>query len=593
MSDDDSFLPGSGAWKARSIDHDRSQGSPVDAEPAYLPPGSESLTRDGQGSESPAATLPSATGGPQSRSAPTGGTVEPAQASSHAPGHLAPRDPLDLGQRLASITRAGGLVELPPDFGDAGGLWLTIGSTSPFEVLLLDWRQAESITQEVVARHRNLLHGFWGETLRSMSQGAARISILKKYGGEHESDRLVQSYPGRIDSAFHRISTLRGIAEAHQEIVREIWAVTLAALDLMLDAFLVDQVLQPEEVKALFGKSDAAKVPREVVAEHLYRRIVEAGLTRDGGAVAGSLEEQLFSGAWRHPSRRVAVRPPEPDAAPLPRRRLLPALSVSAAVVGVLASAATLWMLRLGPFSTSTRGMDRAANLSGEQAEQDQSKPQGASIPLSSATLAASPTTAPSFASDSSERLARDREREAAVRAESERRTKAIAQAENARLESEAAAARARIAEGAEKVRQFLSAGSFSEARTLLAELSALASRLELADEAASLLALSDELRQAELAAGLSEVRKAERALQYEKLVKGIEDLIAAEKFPEAISNSKFMLNDAELPSELRTRVQELQERASRLLADLMNSAPVGKGTTRRARPARNPGGAP
>lgn len=235
--------------------------------------------------------------------------------------------PPALSDRLAAATLAGGLTELPADFGDTGGDWATVRSENSFEVLYLDYRRAERITPEIVSRHRELLQQFWREKLRSMSQGAARLAILKKYGGEHESDRLVRSYPELIENAYHRLSTRGGIEGTYQEIVIERQKLVFARIDEKLSDYLIDSELQPEEMTALLEFADREEMAREVVAAHVQDRIRAAGLVNEQPVSGATLEQQLLSTAWVHPSRR-AETPTVP--VPQPRSRMPLVLSLAA-----------------------------------------------------------------------------------------------------------------------------------------------------------------------------------------------------------------------------------------------------------------------
>jgi hypothetical protein len=179
----------------------------------------------------------------------------------------------------------------------------------------------------MVTRHRELLQQFWREKLRSMSQGAARVSILKRYGGEHESDRLVRSYPELIENAYHRLSTRGGIEETYRELVIKRQKMVFARIDEKLSDYLIDSELQPEEMTALLEFADREEVAREVVAAHVQDRIRAAGLVSEQPVSGATLEQQLLSTVWVHPSRRA--QPPIVLPAQ-PRSRMPIVLSVAA-----------------------------------------------------------------------------------------------------------------------------------------------------------------------------------------------------------------------------------------------------------------------
>lgn len=325
MPDTEGSLPASGAHDLRRVG--------AEPEEARLPPGA--VPRPG------GQIPPSAPGGTPVAGPATAATerIEPPAAATAAP-------PLSRAERIAAATRAGGLAALPASFGDTDGDWVTVRSENPFEVLYLDDHQAQQITPEIVSRHRELLQNFWREKLKSLSQGAARVAILRKYGGEHEAEALVRSYPGRIEDAYHRLSTFGGIEEEYRKIVTRQQKAFFARLDEKLTDFLVDSELQPQEIKALFELADREGVARELVAVRVQERVRAAGLVSDGDVSGTTLEQQLLSSSWAHPSRR-AQPPPAPS--PEPRIRMSPLLLFSLAVVLVLLIGAALAAYRMKP----------------------------------------------------------------------------------------------------------------------------------------------------------------------------------------------------------------------------------------------------
>lgn len=336
-------------------------------------PGSQRVNDTGFSEESPS-TLPSrseaeptlvqADNGREDGRPDSAKTVEiPLNMPRNPPTQPVTRDipmPAALDDRLAAATLLGGLKSLPPEFGDSDGDWVTVRSENPFTVLFLDHRRAQAITPDMVSRHRELLQRFWQEKLRSMSQGAARVAIVKKYGGQHEAERLVRSYPDLIERAYERISTLGGIDDAYRQLLADKQGAVLAKLDEKLNDFLVDSVLQPEEMQALLELGDREGLPRQIVAERVRDRIRREGLVPDGSPSGSTLEKQLISIAWTHPSRKAAPAV-IPQVVAQPRKSLLlPLLLFSIAVVVVLLVAAAITSSRMG--TTSDRGTAPTTN---------------------------------------------------------------------------------------------------------------------------------------------------------------------------------------------------------------------------------------
>lgn len=240
-------------------------------------------------------------------------------------------------ERLVAVTAAGGLTALPADFGDPQGDWTTVRFDSPFTILYLDGRQADQVTPEMTARHRELLQRFWQEKLRSMSQGAARLSILKKYGGPEESERLVRSYPDIIERAYEQLATRGAIDATHRRIVAKTEAVVFARVDDKLDDFLVDGVLQPAEVEALLDFGEREGLQRPAIAERVHDHLRIKGFLPESEPYGHTREARLLSTAWMQPRRSpaatvFAVAVPVPETKSL----LLPLFVFSFVVVTVL-----------------------------------------------------------------------------------------------------------------------------------------------------------------------------------------------------------------------------------------------------------------
>jgi predicted Holliday junction resolvase-like endonuclease len=342
MSDTEGLLPGSRAHDLRGA----------------IEPGAARLPTVAEGRQGEQSLPPSATGNQPPGAPSTEGqeAIRP-DAPPKVPQVSTPEGsiPSTREERLAAATLAGGLTVLPASFGDTDGDWVTVRSENPFEVLYLDYRRADRITPEIVGRHRDLLDNFWQEKLKSMSQGAARVAIATKYGGEHQSERLVRSYPDLIDRAFHRLSTLRGIEEAYREIVAKQQRAVFARMDEKLSDYLVDLVLQPQETLALFEFADREGVAREVVAAHVQERIRAAGLVSETEVSGATLEQQLLSSAWVHPSRKTTV---QVIAVPPPRGGMASFLLFSLPLALVLIIGVALFSSRLKSSSQIEDGRD-------------------------------------------------------------------------------------------------------------------------------------------------------------------------------------------------------------------------------------------
>lgn len=264
-----------------------------------------------------------------------------------------------MDERIAAVTAAGGLTALPPDFGDAEGDWSTVRAADPFTVLYLDYRQAERISPEVAARHHELLQRFWQEKLRTMTQGAARLSILKKYGGPEESERLVRSYPEVLGNAYQQLISRGAIDAASRKIVEEKEADLCARIDEKLDDFLVDSILQPEEVRALLLFGERQGLRAATVAKRIADRLRMRDFIAEAEPSGATLEARLLSTAWIHPSKRRQP-PAEAIAQPQPPKpgSLTPLLLFSFVVVLVLLAGAALRSLvrveRSTPLATAS-----------------------------------------------------------------------------------------------------------------------------------------------------------------------------------------------------------------------------------------------
>jgi hypothetical protein len=242
--------------------------------------------------------------------------------------------------RIAAVTTAGGFTKLPDNFGDRGGDWVSVRAKNAFEILYLDWRQAERITPEMTSRHQALLTAFWTRNIRAMTEGA-RVAVVDKYGGEHRSPELIQSYPAAIAEAFSRLATREAIDATSRELFVERQESILARLDEQLTVCLFDKALQPAETRALFEFADREGIARDLVAAHVANRLAAEQIKPVGPVSGATGAERLLSTTWAHDS----VRPNAPDPQK-PRNRFVPVFLFSIAVVLVLVVSSALWSRR-------------------------------------------------------------------------------------------------------------------------------------------------------------------------------------------------------------------------------------------------------
>ncbi|QQR72416.1 MAG: hypothetical protein IPJ17_12935 [Holophagales bacterium] len=210
----------------------------------------------------------------------------------------APPQHCALEDQIRAATRTGGLTQLPPDFDEPTGGWTTITSTNPFEVLFLDHRQAAAISAEVIAAHYRLIGDFWAKKLGFMRMSGSRSMILRKYGGEHESEKLIESYPKRLREAFERLETPEAIENVLKELEAESRKRAQERLEEKLSDYLVDRTLQPVETRALFEYAASQNLRVSEVADYVHSTLVGRGLQALGHPVGKTLAEQLISVPW-------------------------------------------------------------------------------------------------------------------------------------------------------------------------------------------------------------------------------------------------------------------------------------------------------
>jgi hypothetical protein len=574
MSDTEGVLPGSGAHDLHDSGETLRTNSPVGPGDPWLPtaPGS----RPGEQFLPPAANRTTIANGSEAK------TIEnPPNAIPKAPAPpvmQALDNPVlsTLDERLAAATLSGGLTALPASFGDAGGDWVTVRSDNPFEVLYFDYRLADRITPEAVSRHHEFLKRFWQDKLKSMSQGAARLAILKKYGGQHESDKLVRSYPEVIDDAYDRLSTTSRIEGVYREIVARQQNAIFARIDEKLNDFLVDLVLQPQETMALFEFSDREGLARDVVAVHVRSRISAAGLMNDRALSGATLEQQLLSSAWVHPSRKVPV---QEVPVPRPRSGLVPLFLFSLAVVLVLVVGAALYSYRMkSPPPTEDGNIRAIPAVSAPQVTPKQQQLEhgtGGAIDSVSSTprLTANNGTPPAPMSPPIE--------------------KPRPQPEDPVTDTQPAVSmeeRKAVQDELEEIRTLTpaeSSAALERARRL--ELTLSAHPQEFAGERVELADLRDQIQAAVMEAKIVEERRRiqeeSHTKEWEQRLAQIESLSKQGNFSGAKSLADQLLSEQDLPESVATRARKMADEAVSKLQAIFSGAKVKSRTKRSSDP--------
>lgn len=203
--------------------------------------------------------------------------------------------------RIARITAAGGLAELPIGFDERDGDWESVRSDDPFEVLYLDGRQWMHITQDTVERHYRLLSDLWRTKKLRMHSGAAGRQIAMRYGGEDNVDR----FPALVDAAYRRIGTQEGREREFRQIDTERRERGERAIAKMVNAYLHDGLLEPGETDALLADGVDAGLTPDETAEYIEDRLHFGGFRADAIPLAEPPAARLRSVSWRTAKRRA------------------------------------------------------------------------------------------------------------------------------------------------------------------------------------------------------------------------------------------------------------------------------------------------
>lgn len=199
--------------------------------------------------------------------------------------------------------------ELPPDYGDPNGLWVTVRGRNPFEVLLLD--PASPLSAETLLVRFRVLWKFWTQKAAIARQGATRAVIRQKYGDN------IESYIDNLQWAYDQLSSDQGMAfwrkRVHEQRARLLWA---RVADI-IDATLADGVLDVPETKHLFSRAASAGYEPEEFAGALRHVLYTRKFESESAPSGSSDAERLASVRWATPEMwarmRAATNPPAPQ----------------------------------------------------------------------------------------------------------------------------------------------------------------------------------------------------------------------------------------------------------------------------------------
>lgn len=490
----------------------------------------------------------------------------PEASTPHGPGD-SPTQRARLEDQIRAATHAGGLTQLPPDFGDPGGGWTSIESSDPFENLFLDHRQADRISGEILARHYQLISAFWTEKLKLMRQGSARTMILAKYGREHESEKLVANYPRRLSEAFDKLKTIEGFKAVVAALEAERSSAILNRLDAKLSDFLIDRSLRPPEARALFDFAASEQLPREVVAEHIHRALVARGLHPLGEPVGATLEARIVSVSWG-------------DAAPpvlgheVPKR---PGRAVRAALLAGLSGAIVVTVIALTLAFREKRGVDPSADPGGALSQPATKRDV---TPRNAAEDGKADTTAlPGPVADATE-----------TRNEIEARNQR--NAADALRRKSIASCKASLRNLGDTTAALIAGASFVEARARIEKTSVECAPVsaELPSDYATLTSLRREVDDAEVQSRLRALEAEQEAKAWQSKLEGIDADLVSNRLIEAKNAADRLLADPATPPQVAEIASARRAEAEKRIQEALQAfAPTVKSKT--VRPGKPPGG--
>jgi hypothetical protein len=259
-----------------------------------------------------------------------------------------------MSDRIRAATLQGGLPKLPPHFDDPNGDWQCIRTEDPFTQLYLDGQLWQRITTDVVERHAALLTEFWDQKIAHLSQGAAKVQIVAKFGDGNEAQ--VRDYPARIRRAHDGLRTAASIASEGERLrLRRIKAAE-GRLEEGLRLAMADGQFVPAEAALLGSRATEIGLAPGEVRELLVVRLQMEGFRPIVlGRLSDAIPVEPFSVTWaRHapvaspPVESAEPGLPPPVAVPTPSPALPPAHNRRRSAAAVAATAIALAVTVMG-----------------------------------------------------------------------------------------------------------------------------------------------------------------------------------------------------------------------------------------------------
>ncbi len=236
-------------------------------------------------------------------------------ASAHAPpptpqpGKFSGDTPAtDRRGHIARFTANPNVKELPPDFETRDGDWQTIRDDDPFTRLYLDPDQPELITPERTKLQYDLLNAFWMTKMRLLNQGAGRESIIAKYGGREQSERVIRDYPRRLREAWELLKDTPRIQATLRQRDDERREKALVVIGQSMDDMIADHAFVIAESRRLFVKGREAGLRDDEIADFIAATLREGSFVPAGTQQGATLAERLQSCDWYRPGHAPPTR---------------------------------------------------------------------------------------------------------------------------------------------------------------------------------------------------------------------------------------------------------------------------------------------